>query len=85
MNDAQLINTPFSGTAKFDEVSLAGAQKFLNTQALENSDAVISGSTDFSTGGGKASIKGSIKLNDAVIHGVQVGYPIEADFNSMTI
>jgi uncharacterized protein involved in outer membrane biogenesis len=81
INDAQLINTPFSGTVKFDEVSLAGAQKFLNTQALENSDAVITGSSDFSTGGGKASAKGSVKLNDAVIHGVQVGYPIEADFN----
>src|SRR6185312_4894196 len=61
--------------------SLAGAQKFLNTQALENSDAVITGSSDFSTGGGKASAKGSIKLNDAVIHGVKVGYPIQADFN----
>ena len=81
INDAQLINTPFTGTVKFDEVSLAGAQKFLNTQALENSDAVITGSSDFSTGGGKASAKGSIKLSDAVIHGVQVGYPINADFN----
>lgn len=81
VNDAQLINTPFSGTVKLNEVSLAGAQKFLNTQALENSDAVMTGSTDFSTGGGKASAKGSIKLNDAVIHGVQVGYPIEANFN----
>lgn len=81
INDAQLINTPFSGTVKFDEVSLAGAQKFLNTQALENSDAVITGSTDFSTGSGKANAKGSIKLNDAVIHGVQVGYPIQAEFN----
>ena len=75
------MNTPFTGTVKFNEVSLAGAQKFLNAQALENSDAVITGSTDFSTGGGKASAKGSLKLNDAVIHGVQVGYPIEADFN----
>jgi AsmA protein len=81
VNDAQLVNTPFTGTVKLDEVSLAGAQKFLNTQALENSDAVITGSTDFSTGGGKASAKGSLKLNDAVIHGVQVGYPIQADFN----
>ena len=81
VTDAQLINTPFKGSVKFDEVSLAGAQKFLNTQALENSDAVITGASDFSTGGGKASAKGSIKLNDAVIHGVQVGYPIQADFN----
>jgi len=81
INDAQPLNTPFSGKVKFNEVSLAGAQKFLNMQALENSDAVITGSTDFASGGGKASAKGSLKLSDAVIHGVQVGYPIDADFN----
>lgn len=81
INDSQMLNTPFSGTVKFNEVSLAGAQKFLNTLALENSDAVITGSTDFSTGSGKASAKGSLKLNDAVIHGVNVGYPIQADFD----
>ena len=80
-NSAQLMNTPFTGTVKFNEVSLAGAQKFLNAQTLENSDAVITGSTDFSSGSGKASAKGSLKLTDAVIHGVQVGYPIEAEFN----
>ena len=45
INDAQMLNTPFKGTLKFNEVSLAGAQKFLNTQLLENSDAIISGST----------------------------------------
>jgi uncharacterized protein involved in outer membrane biogenesis len=81
INDAQLLNTPFHGSVKFNEVSLAGAQKFLNTQALEHSDAVITGSTDFSSGGGKASAKGSLKLNDAVIHGTTVGYPIQADFD----
>ena len=81
INDAQMMNTPFSGTVKFKEVSLAGAQKFLNAEALENSDAVITGSTDFSSAAGKASAKGSLKLEDAVIHGVQVGYPIEADFD----
>jgi uncharacterized protein involved in outer membrane biogenesis len=80
-NSAQLANTPFTGTVKFNEVSLAGAQKFLNAQALENSDAVITGSTDFSSSSGKASAKGSLKLTDAVIHGVQVGYPIQAEFN----
>lgn len=81
INDAQMLNTPFKGSVKLNEVSLSGAQKFLNTQALENTDAVISGSADFSNEAGKAAAKGSLKLNDAVIHGVQVGYPITADFN----
>lgn len=81
INDAQMLDTPFKGTIKFDQVSLAGAQKFLNTEALEGTDAVISGSTDFSNAAGKLTANGSLKLNDAVIHGVQAGYPITADFD----
>jgi uncharacterized protein involved in outer membrane biogenesis len=81
VNNAQMLSTPFDGTLKLNEVSLAGAQKFLNTAALEGTDAMLSGSTDLTNAGGKMSAKGSLKINDAVIHNVQVGYPITADFN----
>jgi len=81
LNQAQMLSTPFDGTLKLNEVSLAGAQKFLNTAALEGTDAMLSGSTDLTNAGGKMSAKGSLKINDAVIHNVQVGYPITADFN----
>ena len=82
MNNANMANTPFKGTLKLDEVSLSAAQKFLNTAALEGTDAVISGSTNLSNANGKMSANGSLKLKKAVIHGVQVGYPITADFDS---
>ena len=81
INQAQMLSTPFDGKIKLNEVSLAGAQKFLNTAALEGTDAMLSGSTDLTNAGGKMSAKGSLKINDAVIHNVQVGYPITADFN----
>ncbi len=81
VNQAQMLSTPFDGKLKLNEVSLAGAQKFLNTAALEGTDAMLSGSTDLTNAGGKMSAKGSLKINDAVIHNVQVGYPITADFN----
>ena len=81
INQAQTLSTPFDGKLKLNEVSLAGAQKFLNTAALEGTDAMLSGSTDVTNAGGKMSAKGSLKINDAVIHNVQVGYPITADFN----
>ncbi len=81
INNADLANTPFKGTLKLEEVSLAAAQKFLNSPALENTDAVISGSTDLSNAAGKMGANGSLTLNQAVIHGVQVGYPISADFD----
>jgi len=81
INQAQMLSTPFDGKLKLNEVSLAGAQKFLNNAALEGTDAMLSGSTDLTNAGGKMSAKGSLKITDAVIHNVQVGYPIEAEFN----
>jgi AsmA protein len=81
VNQAQMLSTPFDGKLKLNEVSLAGAQKFLNNAALEGTDAMLSGETDLTNAGGKMSAKGSLKITDAVIHNVQVGYPITADFN----
>lgn len=81
VNNADLAGTPFKGTAKFNEVSLSSAQKFLNSSALAGTDAVISGSTDLNNAGGNMSASGSLKLEKAVVHGVQAGYPISADFD----
>ncbi len=81
INQAQMLSTPFDGKLKLNEVSVAGAQKFLNTAALEGTDAMISGSTDLVNSGGNMAAKGSLKINDAVVHNVQVGYPIDADFD----
>src|SRR5664279_5511248 len=81
LNQNEALSTPFDGTLKLNEVSLAGAQKFLNNAALEGTDAMLSGSTDLTNANGKMSAKGSLKVNDAVIHNVPVGYPITADFN----
>ncbi len=81
LNQAEMLRTPFDGKLKLNEVSVAGAQKFLHTAALEGTDAMLSGSTDLTNAGGKIAAKGSLKINDAVIHNVQVGYPINADFD----
>jgi uncharacterized protein involved in outer membrane biogenesis len=81
LNSADLASTPFRGTVKLEQVSLSGAKKFLNSSALAGTDAVISGSTDLNSSNGNLSAAGSLKVENAVIHGVQVGYPISADFN----
>jgi len=81
LNSADPAGTPFKGTVKLDHVALSGAQKFLNSNALAGTDAVITGSTDLNNSGGTASASGSLKLEDVVMHGVQVGYPISADFD----
>src|ERR1035438_10119640 len=38
VNQAQMLSTPFDGKLKLNEVSLAGAQKFLNNASLEGTD-----------------------------------------------
>ncbi len=81
VNNADLAGTPFTGTLKLNEVSLSAAQKFLSNAALEETDAVISGSTYLSNADGKLAIDGLLKLENVVVHGVQVGYPIFADFD----
>ena len=81
INDADFTATPFQGTVKLDQVSLSGAQKFLNTAWLQQTDAVISGSTKLVNSNGKITADGNLKFDGAVIHGVEAGYPISADFD----
>ena len=81
INSVQMLSTPFDGKLTLNEVSLAGAQKFLNNPALDGTDAMLSGSTDLVNAAGKMAANGSLKINDAVVRNVQVGYPITADFD----
>lgn len=81
VNNTDFASTPFKGKVKLKEISISGLQKFLNASALEGTDAVLSGSADLANSSGKLAANGSLKLENAVIHGVAVGYPIAADFD----
>ena len=81
INNADIASTPFRGTLRLEEVSLSAAQTFLNKSALEGTDAVISCSTHLSNANGKMTVDGSLKLKKIVVRGVEVGYPISADFD----
>ena len=43
IQQADMLNTPFDGTLRMDQVSTGAAQKFLNSQALNGIDSVLSG------------------------------------------
>ena len=73
--------TPFEGTAQFDEVSVAGAQRFLDLEALDGTDAVLSGSASVRNHQGLASSNGSLRLEKTRVRGVDIGYPIAVDFD----
>ncbi|HWR36182.1 MAG TPA: AsmA family protein [Clostridia bacterium] len=81
IDDASMLNTSFNGTLKLEQVSLSAAQKFLNSEALEKTDAIVSGTAQLKNEGGKLASSGSLKLENPRIRGVDVGYPITADYD----
>ncbi|HEY7406446.1 MAG TPA: AsmA family protein [Candidatus Angelobacter sp.] len=79
--EADLLNTPFDGTLRLDQVSTGALQKFLNSQSLNGIDATASGDAKIRNSGGKLASSGTIKLEDAHIRSTNVGYPITLDYD----
>ena len=72
--------TRFRGSLDLKSVSLAGFQKFLQTPALTNSDGVLSGHTNIASESGKLSAVGQMTVEYLRVRGLEVGYPISADY-----
>src|SRR3954464_7122673 len=81
INQDDSLKTPFKGSIDLDHVSMSALQRFLNSAALANSDAVATGKADLSNEGGKMTSSGSLKLEQARFNGNDLGYPIAADFD----
>jgi AsmA protein len=81
IQQADMVNAPFDGQLKMDQVSLSAVQKFLNSQALNGMDALISGKSTVKAASGKMASQGTIRLDDPLIHGTKVGYPITLDYD----
>src|SRR5579863_6676732 len=73
--------TPFKGTLDLKNVDIAGLQKFLQSPALVNTAGVLSGHTDIASENGKLSANGQMNLDKPKLHGIDVGYPINMDYN----
>ncbi|MCU1285104.1 MAG: hypothetical protein JWO13_1454 [Acidobacteriales bacterium] len=80
LRDDNVAASNFKGKLKLDQVSLAGLQRFLNSPALEGMDFTATGTADIDANNGNLSSDGNLTLADACIHGVNVGYPIAADY-----
>jgi AsmA protein len=73
--------TPFKGSLDLKNVQIGGLQKFLQSPALVNTDGVLSGHTDIANENGKMSANGQMTVDKPKLHGIEVGYPINADYN----
>ena len=81
LSHANPAATPFKGTLDLKGVEIAGLQKFLQSPALVNTDGVLSGHTDIASESGKLSAKGQMDLEKPRLHGIDVGYPINLDYD----
>ena len=81
IQQADMLNTPFDGKLKLDQVSVAAAQKFLNSQALSGTNALITGDAALKNSDGKLSSNGNIQLQKPRIKNVDVGYPITLNYD----
>lgn len=80
LNQANMIATPFSGTLKFNDVQIAGVEQYLNSPELSGMDGIVTGTTDVNNDSGKLSARGSLTISNPKVHGVDIGYPITADY-----
>jgi AsmA protein len=81
IQQSDLLNTPFDGSLKLDEVDIAAAQKFLNSQALSGMNAQVTGDAQVKNSGGKLASNGNIQLKNTRIRNVDVGYPIILNYD----
>ena len=73
--------TPFHGTLNLDGVWISGVSKFLNNPALANTDGSLTGQTKIDSDSGKLGANGGFTIQNAKVHGVDVGYPIDLRYN----
>src|SRR5580692_5075960 len=81
LSHANPANTPFKGTLELKGVEIGELQKFLQSPALVNTDGVLSGHTDIASENGKLSANGQMNLDKPHLHGIDVGYPINVDYD----
>jgi AsmA protein len=73
--------TPFHGGLDFKGVGIANFDKFIQSPALANTDGVLSGHTNIGSDAGKLSANGQMNVDKPRVHGVDIGYPINADYD----
>lgn len=82
LQQPDMLNTPFDGTLALDQVSLASAQKFVNSQALSGINALATGQAAVKNANGKITSSGNIQLQNPQIKSVNVGYPITLNYDA---
>src|SRR4051794_34763476 len=81
INQQNSMATHLDGRLKLNQVSLNGLQKFLNSPQLNQYDAIATADASVRNDNGEMSSDGNLQLNNVRVKGIEVGYPIKADYN----
>src|SRR5207302_10259009 len=71
-----VARTPVDAKLKLENVSLAGLQRFVNVEALADSNAVVTGNADVKNSENGFASTGKFDIRNPRIRGVDIGYPI---------
>src|SRR5207245_9408677 len=72
--------TGFRGTLDVKQVGIADLAKFLTSPALAGTEGVLTGKTKIEKETGKLAAKGETNIQSAKVHGMELGYPISAQY-----
>ena len=72
--------TPFRGTLSLKQVTIGDLSKFLNSPVLAGTDGTVTGETKINNESGKLTAQGETQIQNAKLHGMELGYPIAAQY-----
>src|SRR5262249_55786685 len=81
IQQSDLAGTPFDGQLRLEQVAVASARQFLKSQALSEVDGLLSGQAYVKNASGKIASNGMLRLEDAHVRNLEVGYPIALDYD----
>jgi AsmA protein len=72
---------PLHATLSLSKIDIAGLRKFLDSEYVSKATGILDGETKIESESGKLSAKGKLNLKDVKVGAVDVGYPIDLDFD----
>jgi len=79
--EGQPATTPFRGTLNLRQVGISDLSKFFNSSALRGTDGILTGETKINSESGKLTARGETNVQNAKVHGMELGYPIAAQYD----
>src|SRR5204862_8030040 len=76
-----LAITPFRGSLSLKQVGITDLTKFFNSPVLKGTDGTVTGETKIDNESGKLTARGETQIQNAKLHGMELGYPITAQYD----